>query len=193
MIIYIHGFNSTGNTKKALELKKFFNEEEILHPSLPKEPTAAISLLTGLIKNANNPIMLVGSSLGAFYATYLSSIFDLHCILLNPTTEPWDSLPILDSTYPKAFLEQLKDIDKKQKNAELISKLTNVYLSKNDEILDYKKAAEKYKYTNLHILNFGNHSFESGFNKLLPEIKKVYDELLNIYKTDLKESEDFLL
>ncbi|MBV8647377.1 YqiA/YcfP family alpha/beta fold hydrolase, partial [Paludibacterium sp.] len=73
-IIYVHGFNSTGTgSDKYLMLVDRFGKDHVSTLDLPYAPMQAIAALEDLIaeinKNDDN-IILVGTSLGGFYATY---------------------------------------------------------------------------------------------------------------------------
>ena len=90
-IIYIHGFASCGSGNKVAILRKHFGEDLVLAPDLPVSPNHAINLLTAMIEQ--QPIaLLIGSSLGGFYAEYLSRLHDVPCVLINPATRPFDTL-----------------------------------------------------------------------------------------------------
>ena len=75
MIIYIHGFSSSANSTKGQILKDYFaGKDNVLTPGLPEEPNKTIKHLEDLIKSANGEkVMLIGSSLGGFYALALHS------------------------------------------------------------------------------------------------------------------------
>ncbi len=67
MIIYIHGFGSSGGGTKAVETTGFFKNDTVLAPTLPIEPVAAIDFLSGEIEKSREKVFLIGSSLGVFY------------------------------------------------------------------------------------------------------------------------------
>jgi hypothetical protein len=73
IIVYIHGFASSSQSKKVQALKERFGSA-IISFDLHHEPKKAIEQLEKFIqskiKNCN--ITLIGSSLGGFYSLYLS-------------------------------------------------------------------------------------------------------------------------
>lgn len=81
-ILYIHGFASSAHSHKADVLRHYFSE--VYTPSLSHIPTLAVETLAEFIHALPTPPLLVGSSLGGYYALYLSQRFDLPAVLINP-------------------------------------------------------------------------------------------------------------
>ena len=83
MIIYIHGFGSSGEASKAKMLRAYCQENKIrfIAPSLPTIPDLAIKTLSELIESYqdNEPVHLMGSSLGGYYSLYLSDKYNPNC------------------------------------------------------------------------------------------------------------------
>ena len=48
-IVYLHGFNSDGNSWKATALARHFPQARILSPDLPARPLATVALLEQLV------------------------------------------------------------------------------------------------------------------------------------------------
>ena len=96
MIIYIHGFGSSGEATKAQIFRKFFEEKQIRYiaPSLSTIPDLAIKTLSELIESyqENEKVYLVGASLGGYYSMYLSDKYDLPTVLINPAIYPFETL-----------------------------------------------------------------------------------------------------
>jgi len=169
MIIYIHGFGSSGFGGKATFFKEHF-ESEIILPSLSYVPALAIhtleQLIEMLLKSGEN-VNLVGSSLGGYYAIYLACKYDLRAVLINPAIIPYKTLDKIgmstnyfDMSTFEVTLEHLNALRvlevKKVQNQENFM----VLLQKGDEVLNYKEAVEKLPNANLYIEEGGNHSFE---------------------------------
>ncbi len=77
MIVYIHGFNSSPSSHKSNQLRERLaalgRESEFACPALPHWPQDAMALLEREVAGVPaEKITLVGSSLGGFYATYLT-------------------------------------------------------------------------------------------------------------------------
>ncbi|MCK4716618.1 MAG: hypothetical protein KAT54_07400, partial [Candidatus Marinimicrobia bacterium] len=90
MIIYLHGYGSSGNAFKARLLKRIYPDIETFSPDLPHDPNETIRFLEAVIQENchNQPCMLIGSSLGGFYALHLHIKFKVYAVMLNPTIQP---------------------------------------------------------------------------------------------------------
>ena len=99
MIIYLHGFNSSGASAKARALRRFLQPIAVLAPSYHVDPRRAVDQLRSYIDHAiqtetcSDTLMLVGSSLGGFYAQYLARRYRSKLVLINPALEP---IPVLE-------------------------------------------------------------------------------------------------
>ena len=97
MLLYLHGFNSSPASFKANVLKDAFapagRGDEFLCPALPHRPAQAMALLESMLpQQPANSLTLVGSSLGGFYATYLTEKYGARSVLLNPAIFPHEGL-----------------------------------------------------------------------------------------------------
>ncbi|PHO12246.1 esterase [Malaciobacter halophilus] len=168
MIIYIHGFGSSGHGGKATLFKEFF-KNDIITPSLSYVPTLAIDTLEQLIKAfqlKGETINLIGSSLGGYYSIYLANKYNLKAVLINPAIFPYKILGKIgmaknyfDETsfeITSTHMQQLKQIEVKS-----IENENNflTLLQTGDEILDYKQAIKKLPNSYLEVYEGGNHSF----------------------------------
>ena len=86
MTIYIHGFGGSGEGVKAKLFREYFKDkkEGFIAPSLSYIPELVIKTLEELIESYNSDVTLIGSSLGGYYAIYLSQKYSLKTVLLNP-------------------------------------------------------------------------------------------------------------
>jgi hypothetical protein len=84
-LLYIHGFASSAHSAKAGMLREHFSE--VYAPSLSHIPTLAVETLEEFIRALSRPPLLVGSSLGGYYALYLSQRFELPAVLVNPVVQ----------------------------------------------------------------------------------------------------------
>ena len=180
MIIYIHGFGSSGLGMKAKILKEAFKDEGFISPSLSYVPELAIQTLTELIQTfqKNEKVYLIGSSLGGYYSIYLADKFNIPAVLINPSTKPTLTLKKVLGL-PKNFydgasyewnenhLEMLKKFEVKSVKPELYMLLTQ----KGDETLDYTEAVNKLKGCIQFVEDGGSHSFE-GIEKQFMNIVK---------------------
>ncbi|MFZ6820117.1 YqiA/YcfP family alpha/beta fold hydrolase [Undibacterium sp. Ji22W] len=93
MILYLHGFRSSPSSFKARLLSQHFAEigraQEFVCPQLPASPAEAIALTQQLIDEyRGNNLVLIGSSLGGYYATYLAEQNHCKAVLVNPAVKP---------------------------------------------------------------------------------------------------------
>jgi len=91
-ILYIHGFNSAGGGHKAVELQKMFPQCEVLSPTFDyKNPAAVQKKLDSLVRTQRVG-MVMGTSLGGFFAIYCSAKHAIHAVVINPTVKPSQTL-----------------------------------------------------------------------------------------------------
>ncbi|MGB3751396.1 MAG: YqiA/YcfP family alpha/beta fold hydrolase [Arcobacteraceae bacterium] len=166
MILYIHGFRTTKNSYTSKLLKKYFKKDIILadHPTTPKE---AIKYLEDIIEN-NNITSLIASSLGGYYATYLSEKYGLKTVLINPSVHPFRTTKTylgqnttqdgVKFIWKKKSLKQLEKFKIKQK--QLHSQRFYLFLQKADKVLNYKVALKRYPKAKKQIEKEGSHRFE---------------------------------
>ncbi len=166
MILYIHGFASCGNSNKTQLLRESF--DGVLCPDIPVDPDEAISFLHRLILD-NDVELIIGSSLGGFYAAHLAERFQIKAVLLNPSTQPFITLVPYVGTN-KFFCsgetfewtkEHITKLFSYAISKDSIKAPVLVLLQKDDEVLDYTKAAEFYENYEVIIQEGGNHRFEN--------------------------------
>jgi predicted esterase YcpF (UPF0227 family) len=94
-VIYIHGYGSSGQTDTAVNLRSILaNEFELIAPTYDgSRPDMAMAILetTFQLLQSRSPI-IVGTSLGGFFANALSRRFNAPSIIVNPSTKPSTSL-----------------------------------------------------------------------------------------------------
>lgn len=94
-IIYLHGFNSDGNGATAKKLKEVY-KKDIITPSYNYvNADKGFEYLNKLILETfkkDKEVILVGTSLGGFWANFLAEKYDLKCVLVNPSLNPAKSL-----------------------------------------------------------------------------------------------------
>ena len=165
-ILYLHGFGSCGEGNKSRGLGRYFGNEELLSPDLPYAPQEAIEMLSKLIAE-ERPSLLVGSSLGGFYATYLAEKFHIPAVLINPSCKPWETLAAYVGwqerfcdgeafEFKQLYLEQLEKLFVLPQRSRYL-----VLLQSEDEVLDYRVAKAQYKKFKVMVEYGGNHRFEN--------------------------------
>ena len=190
MIIYIHGFGSSGEASKAKMLRAYCQENKIrfIAPSLPTIPDLAIKTLSELIESYqdNEPVHLMGSSLGGYYSLYLSDKYNLKAVLINPAINAPETLKRAighgvsyydNSTYEwnESHLDMLESYEIEEPNLDNLL----VLLQKGDEVLDYEEAQDVLEVAKMVVEEGGNHSFE-GLDRHLESIKRFFGVALKL-------------
>ena len=187
LIIYIHGFNSSPASEKAQEFITYCQSSvqqkqglfELSAPALSHDPEAAIAQLEALIHDADkNLYLLVGSSLGGYYATYLAEKYQCRAALINPAVSPVKHLG-------EGFLGRQKNLYTGEEYE--FTREYGIYLDSldinplqhpenylllvqtGDEVLNYHLAVERYADSLQVVQKGGGHRFE-GFKETIPAI-----------------------
>lgn len=171
MIIYIHGFGSSGEATKAEAFRHYCTQKKIRYiaPSLPSIPSLAINTLSELIESylENESVYLIGASLGGYYSLYLSDKYDLKAVLINPAVNAPETLQRAlgkgvnyfdNSTYEwnASHLEMLENYEIEEPNVENLL----LMLQKGDDVLDYEEALECLEGAKTILEEGGTHGFE---------------------------------
>lgn len=179
--LYLHGFLSSPLSKKAQQLSAYFAEHhphtQLRIPALAFEPATAIEqakqALSELQQHTDR-VIIIGSSLGGYYATYLAESTGCKAALINPAVRPFelfaDYLGPNKHYYTDAVheltlehIEQLKAL-----NCEQISAPERLFLllQTGDETLDYRQAGQLYQQCPSWLEGGGNHSFVDFIDKM---------------------------
>jgi hypothetical protein len=97
MYVYLHGFNSAPASVKARQLARALDARgrgaEFACPALPAHPTEAAAQIVALCDPLDPAtLVLVGSSLGGFYATWYAERAGCRAVLVNPAITPHEGL-----------------------------------------------------------------------------------------------------
>lgn len=179
MIVYLHGFRSSPQSNKARQLKALMEALGLGHQfwcgQLPASPREAIALAEAQIASSATPVtvvpqglpLVVGSSLGGYYATHLAEKHGLRAVLINPAVVAHLSLaefvgPQTNLYTGEAFDFRPEYIDElRTLEVPKISHPENFLLlaETGDEVLDYRQAVAKYAGCRQVVLGGGDHSF----------------------------------
>ena len=181
LIIYVHGWNSHANARKAKLIESELKNHEVFETSsitLRNHPREVIKQLTKYIseKQKEYNVHLVGSSLGDYYSVFLAETLNLKASMINPAV--W-AYKIFENdrgenenpnTSEKYFIDQdwvdsLEEIfvENPTPNRYL------VLLQTGDETLDYKYAEKYFSGSTIVIDEGGSHSFD-GLEQKIPQI-----------------------
>ncbi len=169
MIVYIHGFNSSPASFKAKLLRERLaargRANEFAAPALPNGPAAAAALLADLART-HPQALLVGSSLGGYYATWLAERYALRAVLVNPAVRPYELLAGNvgrqknfhtgeEYDFTARHIEELRALEVETITAERYLLLVETA----DEVLDYRLAVGKYRGAQQIVIEGGDHGF----------------------------------
>jgi predicted esterase YcpF (UPF0227 family) len=158
LIVYFHGWKSNNKSEKIRALSEKY---ELIAPQIPEDFDEARSSIVKFI-DANrenwNRMILVGTSLGGYWANRISNRLGMPAILINPSCRPKVTLGI---DYPDIF------------PTGAAPKI--VILATDDDVLDYRIAEKEFSSV-AQIVKFdsGGHRFNR-----IDEISKYIDELHN--------------
>ncbi len=185
MILFLHGFASSGSATKATSLREFVNDKtNFISPDLPVEPFKAIELIDNLLKDSDKGSIVFGSSLGGFYALYAGIKHNTRIVLINPAVEPHIDLKSVvgintnyqtgeEFEFKTEYVKQLFEIYKNIDLQNLKSERLLLMLAEDDELLDYRRAL------NYFGGNFGKLIFEKeaghSFTKFAENLNSVFD------------------
>lgn len=184
-IIYLHGFMSAGDTPKSQALKQAFGDANVISIDLPIHPNDVITTIDKIVRQVKvYPIVFVGTSLGGFYANYFAQKYDCPGILVNPATVPSKTL-YRAIGYNKHYksgkdvlwtLEDVEQLAAMEKEVSTIHSggLVNLFVSKDDEIIDADETLRNYPYTvSTKVYDTGGHRFEDNWNDVVERVREV--------------------
>jgi len=180
-ILYIHGFNSSPQSHKALITKAYINQYfpsvKFYCPQIAVTPKKAIQQLESFFdKYPDESWCLIGSSLGGYFSTYLSEKFNVKAVLVNPAVKPYELLkdyvgrqinPYTNEEYrvENTYLEDLVAIEQQK----IVKNNYLVMVQTGDEVLNYHQAVVKFQHSLLIVQPGGDHSF-INYEAMLPTI-----------------------
>ena len=179
MIVYLHGFNSSPESHKAQVMRRYMAERglaaQFACPALPPEADEAMRIIREVVKNRPR-VCYVGSSLGGFYATHLVERDGGRAVLINPAIDPHVGLRAYlgpqKNLYSAAAYE-LTEAHLEQWRRLWVPKITPerylLLVETGDEVLDYRRAVERYAGAQQVVVQGGDHSLRS-FPEQLPRI-----------------------
>lgn len=188
MILYLHGFRSSPRSYKASLLAQAMKDRGLEHkwvcPQLPASPAQTITLCNSLIEQARenglNPeteLVIMGSSLGGYYANYLTELWRCRAVVLNPAVYPARTLAsqtgahtLYHSDDTFIFLpEYLDELSELATDKPLRPQRYYLLACKGDEVLDWRDMADWYAGSQGRLLEGGDHGI-SDFERWMPKV-----------------------
>lgn len=188
-IFYIHGFNSGGNSSTTKLLKDAFPDAFIQSYSFDiNDPIKTYTQLANALSVFNldkNETVIVGTSLGGFWAEFVCRNFGYRAVAVNPARKPFENLSKylgknknfvtgLEYEFTKEQLDSYRDV-----NLELnpVAWPLIALLYEGDEVVDTKaRYAEMKSFCDARLIPGGQHRLTE---KEMPDLVKAVNDVLN--------------
>lgn len=167
-LLYCHGFLSTPKSYKGQLLREYFEPKgvRVLAPDLNLAPDDVAQVLLQTASSVHNaPLVVVGSSLGGFYAAWLSQQLGSPCVLVNPAVQPWTIMQkflgtqtIADGSRTLEVTESMAQSLRQYDCPELAHpERILLLLSTADEVLDWRLATTQWSKSPTILVNGSDH------------------------------------
>lgn len=185
LLVYLHGFRSSPRSSKAImtgeavkALSNSINPIEWYCPQLLASPKQSMDMVTTHIDQSKaDRMVVIGSSLGGFYANYLAEKYGCKAVALNPavwaarelaphvgmmtsydTDEPFD--------FRSEYIDELRALQ-----VDAITDPQRYFLiaAKGDELLDWREMVEFYPDARQLILEGSDHGI-ADYEDHLPQV-----------------------
>ena len=186
-LLYLHGFRSSPDSVKARKMADIVQNQHPgvtwWCPQLPASPRQAIALLqAGVARWPMTRTAIVGSSLGGFYAAWLSRAWGCPAVLLNPAVYPGRDLAKYIGEHPAwhdpsqkvffeaSFVQELLDLEAQPPTLVTVpAPQTLAVIAKGDEVLDWREMLARHGGGQFRLIEGSDHAL-SDFDLYLPEI-----------------------
>lgn len=185
LVVYLHGFRSSPRSSKAVmtgdsvaAISTIENPIEWYCPQLLASPKVSMGMVEKHINESKyDHLVVIGSSLGGYYANYLAEKYGCKAVALNPavrapkeleshvgmltsydTNEPYDFRP--------EYIDELKALQ-----VQAISNPSRYFLmaAKGDELLDWREMVEFYQGSQQLVLEGSDHGI-ADYPAYLPKV-----------------------
>jgi predicted esterase YcpF (UPF0227 family) len=187
LLVYLHGFRSSPRSSKAVMtgegIKAISSPENLIEwycPQLLASPKESMAMVEDHINRTGaDRIVVVGSSLGGFYANYLAEKYDCKAVVLNPAVRAARELAphvgmmtAYDSDEPFDFRPEYID-ELRSLQVEKISNPSRYFLiaAKGDELLDWQEMVSFYPGAKHLVLEGSDHGI-ADYADHLPQVLK---------------------
>lgn len=189
LYLYVHGFNSSPASFKARQLQAALQAlgrgDAFACPALSVWPQRAMAQLQAQLDQARQQgreVVLVGSSLGGYYSSYLVEQAagrgePLRAVLINPAVRPYrlleqwlgDNSNLYTHEHYQLTPEHLRQLLALDSPPPREPERYLLLVQTADETLDYREAVAKYSAAAQFVQPGGSHGFER-FEALIPAI-----------------------
>jgi predicted esterase YcpF (UPF0227 family) len=182
-LLYLHGFRSSPQSAKAQAMAKLVQSQhpEVTWwcPQLPASPAQAMALLLeGTAAWPREQMAVMGSSLGGFYAAWLSAHLAIPAVLINPAVHPSRDLaryigehpvwqdPAQSIFFEPAYVQELKILESQPLPTR---PATLALIAKGDEVLDWREMLARHQAGQVRLIEGSDHAL-SDFEDHMPQI-----------------------
>ena len=181
MIVYLHGFNSSPQSRKAQVLGAHLGSlglgKQFRCPALPHRPVEAVPVIRSACADVDpRRLTLVGSSLGGFYATWCAETLGARAVLINPAVAPHETLEVMLGPQKNLYTGEAYELTREDLDVLRALRTEHInperyllLLETGDEVLDWREAARKYEGARMCVRDGGDHTLQS-FGEHLPRI-----------------------
>lgn len=182
-VLYLHGFRSSPQSFKAQRLQAWLAAHRpAVHwwcPQLPPSPREAVAMLeAGIADWPAASSVVLGSSLGGFYATVISERTGWPALVMNPAVDPARDLaqyigeqalfhsPEERFFFRAEFVDELRALTP---GALRHPERYGAVIAQGDELLDWREMTARYAGAKVRLLDGSDHAL-SDFDDHLPFI-----------------------
>lgn len=185
-LLYLHGFRSSPHSFKAQRLARVVEAcrtagHDLVWccPQLPPSPRQAVAEVRELVRHwPRDTMVVIGSSLGGFYATVLAGELGCRFAVINPAVQPARDLarhigeqssfhdPQARFFFREEFIAQFRELDPYPvAHPERCWAL----IAEGDQVLDWREMVSHYQGALIHLLDGSDHAV-SDFEQHLPAL-----------------------
>ena len=181
MIVYLHGFRSSPQSRKAQMLREHLQRrnaaDQFVCPALPASPRMASQLALYAARSARvERVALIGSSLGGYYATWVAEKLGCRAVLLNPAVDPARDLQAHIGRQPVFFSDEEIDfrpeyIDELRALETGVTNPERYFLiaATGDTMINYRMMVAKYYGARQRVIEGSDHEL-SDFEQYVDEV-----------------------
>jgi predicted esterase YcpF (UPF0227 family) len=173
MIVYLHGFNGGYDPRNAKFAALHKLDKDVIGFSYdtfaPREDV--IGYILDRISEYADDLLIVGTSLGAYYADACAKVLGVPCVLINPCIDPYKTFSgksfeteyvnYVDGTVSRLTAKTVESFNCQSiTETAMHSYVPLVLLADGDELFDSSATAEALKKYEVVRFNGGTHRFE---------------------------------
>jgi len=183
-VVYLHGLNSSPGSVKARALGAAIaalperERPEYFVPQLAHRPAEAMRAVDAwIVARDKTSLVLVGSSLGGYYATHLAERYGVKAVLINPAVRPYENLVPYLGLQRNLYTNEEYELTREhftELEALKLARITRperyfLFVQTGDEILDWREAVAFYAGAWQSVQGGGDHAFRN-FGEQIPTI-----------------------